>query len=487
MDDMNSNPFLFDLSVDENGYSFEYSIESSLAEANKELEELDFKIEETVDSIKALTPECDKLDYALAASSGALCGLVDIFLVGTPGDTPLGNITDKWFADKTIKFAKLCKWDGKIDNKLPIPDELHSAIKYLEECFKVPYDHTSAGPGLNKIYKITPDNHHFKSLAHNPSLCGLFYSILDQFNKTSHFASGGDIFTRDYMGKFELEGATVPERIFKGFVNWIGHIISDNSGSSTSKGRGQGIPSPLWTWINDVTAIRNSLNLKPSELEKNLSDFAAKIYEEGYDARFQTAQAIPVFINELVVRFMYSIRRLFKYFLETPSSVRTFEGLWKSCEPFKNVTVKRMLTVAHGTFCLIDIGDAVGHGFAKGGGSFNAPEFVIRLNLPGLGRFGISIFGEAGRVIQLNGLNLEKSVLESERIILLDHIEGLKILAETYDDKELIKFIKDFENSSAYKEALEKSANLAEKRGVSEDKILRTKSDIDSYFTSEKK
>ena len=487
MDDMNKNPILFDLNIDEKGFSFEYSIESSLEEATKQLEELDFKIEETEDSIKALTPECDKLDYALAASSGALCGFVDIFLVGTPGDTPLGNITDKWFADKTIKFAKLCKWDGKIDNKLPIPDELHSAIKYLEECFKVPYDHTSAGPGLNKVYKITPDNHHFKSLAHNPSLCGLFYSILDQFDKTSHFASGGDIFTRDYTGKFELEGATVPERIFKGFVNWIGHIISDNSGSSTSKGRGQGIPSPLWTWINDVTAIRDSLNLKPSELEKNLSDFAAKIYEEGYDARFQTTQAIPVFINELVVRFMYSIRRLFKYFLETPSSVRTFEGLWKSCEPFKNVTVKRMLTVAHGTFCLIDIGDAVGHGFAKGGGSFNAPEFVIRLNLHGLGRFGISIFGEAGRVIHLNGLNLEKSVLESERIILLDHIEGLKILAETYDDKELIKFIKDFENSSAYKEALEKSANLAEKRGVSEDKILRTKSDVDSYFTGETK
>ena len=84
-------------------------------------------------------------------------------------------------------------------------------------------------------------------------------------------------------------------------------------------------------------------------------------------------------------------------------------------------------------------------------------------------------------------MNLEKSELESERIILLDHIEGLKILAETYDDKELVKFISDFENSSAYKEALKISASLAEKRGVSEDKILRTKSDIDSYFTGEKK
>ena len=364
---------------------------------------------------------------------------------------------------------------------------MHSAIKYLEELFKVPYDHTSAGPGLNKVYNITPDNHHFKSLAHNPSLCGLFFSILDQFDKTSHFASGGEIFIRDYKGKFVLEGATVPERIFKGIVKWIGHIISDNSGSHSSKGRGQGIPSPLWTWINDVTAIRDKLKLKPSELEKNISDFASKLYEDGYDARFQTTQAIPVFINELVVRFLYSLRRIYKYFLITPSSERTLDGLWKSCEPFKNVSVKRMLTVAHGAFCLLDVGDAVGHGFAKGGGSFNAPEFVMRLNLPGLGRFGISLFGEAGRGIQLYKLNQEQKVIENDRNILLDHIEGLRILADTYDDEELFQFINDFESSSAYKEALEKSADLAAKRGVPEDKILRTKSDIDSFFTGERK
>ena len=42
---------------------------------------------------------------------------------------------------------------------------------------------------------------------------------------------------------------------------------------------------------------------------------ALDIYKQGYDARFQTAQAIPVFINELLVRFIYSIRRPSKIFL----------------------------------------------------------------------------------------------------------------------------------------------------------------------------
>ena len=43
----------------------------------------------------------------------------------------------------------------------------------------------------------------------------------------------------------------------------------------------------------------------------------------------------------------------------TSGMERSFISMWKSCEPFSNPSVKRMLTVAHGTFCLVDAGDAV--------------------------------------------------------------------------------------------------------------------------------
>ena len=476
MDDSNNNPLRFDLSLDEKGYSFEYSIESSLDEANKELEELDFKIEETEESIKALTPECDKLDYALAVSSGALCGVVDIFLVAKPVESPLCDITDKWFGEMTERFAKFCGWNGRGK------DSLHSAISFLEEKFKIPYDQPHADEALKEILRLSTFNHHFKSLAHNPTLCGLFFSILDQFTNTSHFVSGGELIIMDYDGEFELEGNSIPSKFFCAFVNWLGHIISDNSGSSGSTGRGMGIPSPLWTWMNDVTAVKAKMGIKRTEFEKDFNDFACKLYEKGYDARFQAAQSIPVFINEMLVRLMYSIRRIIKYYSDTPREARSFVGLWNSCEPFANVTVKRMLTVAHGTFCLIDVGEAVGQGFAKGGGYFNVMEFAMRLNLPGLGRFGISLAGEANRGFKVYRLNNELLSLESDRKILIDHIEGLKILADAYDDAELLKFIDDFENSSAYLEAFSKSVELAEKRGVPKERILKDKSDIDAYF-----
>lgn len=478
MEEINDNELVFGISADEKGYSFECSIESALAEANSELEELDLKIEETIESIKNLTPDCDKTDYALAVSSGALCGIVDIFLVAWPGETPLGDITDKWFGEMTVRFAKLCGWDG-VNN--PTKDTLHSAIYFLEKKFPIPYDQVRGEGALAEVLRMTPKNHHFKSLSHNPTLCGLFFSILDQFTNTAHFVSGGNLIIMDTT-EFELNGTDIPSKLFCATVNWIGHIISDNSGSSGNLNRGMGIPSPLWTWMNDVTAVKAGLGIERTEFEKDFNDFAVKLYENGYDARFQATQSIPVFINDMLVRMLYSIRRIFKFYSETPRGERSFIGLWKSCEPFSNVSVKRMLTVAHGTFCLLDVGDAVGRGFAAGGGYFNVMEFAMRLNLPGLGRFGISMMGEANRGFKVYRLNKEKWSLESDRIILIDHIEGLRILADVYDDADLLKFIDDFERSDAYEKAFNKTVELAEKRGVPQDRILKNKSDIDAYF-----
>lgn len=105
--------------------------------------------------------------------------------------------------------------------------------------------------------------------------------------------------------------------MFCGFANWIGHLISDVSGSSSSaaKGnRGTGLPSPLWTWTNDIIAIKSKLGLRVTETDKAMNELALNIFDKGYDTRFQTAQAIPVFLNELFVRLIYAIRRLFRYF-----------------------------------------------------------------------------------------------------------------------------------------------------------------------------
>lgn len=462
---------MLEISISDNLYGFNSTILSALNDAENELA----SIEETITSIDELKPSCDKLDYILAACSGSFCGIIDIFLVGKPGESPIGRITDKWFTNRTKDFAKLCGWKSNAD--------VSSAIKYLEKKFKIPYDQTGTGDIAKGILNLTPKNHHFKSLAHNPTLLGLFFSILDQFNNTSHFISEGNMITIDNAnGEFKLRGKNIPAKFICAFVNWFGHIISDISGSSSAKGRGMGVPSPLWCWMNDIIALKSKLKVPSSVFDKKVNELAVKIFEQGFDARFQIAQAIPVFVNEILVRFIYSVRRLISYYKDIPKDSRNFELLWKKCEPFSNPTVKRMLTVAHGTFCLIDIGDATIRGFSKGAGTFNPCEFFLRLNILGIGRFTISLYGEVRRGIEIIRKENEIVFAKKELIIVQNYIDGLKKMSIIYDDAELVNFIDDFEKSDLYKQAFDKTVELATKRDVPDDIILKNKNDIDNYF-----
>lgn len=156
--------------------------------------------------------------------------------------------------------------------------------------------------------------------------------------------------------------------------------------------------------------------------------------------------------------------------------------MWKQCEPFSNSTVKRMLTVAHGTFCVLDMGDAVIRGFTTGGGSFNAAEFAMRLNITGVGRFTISLYGEAKRVVGIRRAEQDAAFAEREKTIVYYYIDGLKELSVIYDDSGLVDFVEDLKNSNMYIQVFQKSVRLAEMRGVPAEKILKSKSDIDSYF-----
>lgn len=88
----NNKAVLFELNIENDRCIFPNTISDAIIDANKELKDLEDKLNETLETIRLLTPECDKLDYILSASSGALCGIIDVFLVGKPGESPLGDI-----------------------------------------------------------------------------------------------------------------------------------------------------------------------------------------------------------------------------------------------------------------------------------------------------------------------------------------------------------------------------------------------------------
>lgn len=460
----------FELTIRNDSIECTSSISAALEQADIEMKSLN----ETIESIKKLKPDCDRLDYLLAACSGVLCGFIDIFLVGKPGESKLQKVSDDWVENRVKDFAGLCGWEG---------NDASSAIRFLEQKFKIPYDQRGCGDAGGGVFGLNPSNHHFKSLAHNPTLCGLFFSILDQFDNTSHFISDGELITlEDADGTFRLQGSDVPSKLFCGFINWFGHLVSDVSGSSGGSGRGMGIPSPFWAWTNDIIAVKRSLDIPVSDFDKTVNELALQMYKEGFDFRFQMAQAIPVFINEMLVRFMYSTRRLIRYLNITNESNCSFEDMWRACEPFSNATVERMLTVAHGIFCLLDITDAVIRSFLQGKGKFNPKEFLLRINVVGVGRFTISLWGEVRRTLQYRSLQGELRLAEGEKHIVEEYIQALHILAARYDDRELLTFVDDFNYDDLYEVAFGKTAKLAALRGVPEEYILQNESDIDNYF-----
>lgn len=462
---------ILDLQLDGDDYSFSYDIKTAFERAKAKDEWISETIRENEDTIKKLTPECDKLDYILASCSGILCGMFDIFLVGKPGDSKLMDTSDKWIKDSVDKFARMNGWDEK---------KSKSSIRYLEKKYKVPYDQRGAGDAGKNVFGLSPKDHHFKSLGHNPTLCGLFFSILDQFTNESHFIADGQLIgLQDADDGFRLQGTNVPSKIFCGFTNWLGHLFSDVAGSSSSKKRGMGLPSPFWCWINDLCVIKRKFGIPEDKFEKDFYNVALEIYKKGFDLRYTAAQSGPVILNEVVTRTMYSTRRLIQYYIKNKQSETDYTELWKTCEPFTNATVKRMLTISHGTFMLIDVTDAAIR--SKAG---KPCDFVMRVNIVGVTRFAISLGGEFNRLEKRKNLELETTLLKREKIILDDYINTLNELSDKYDDELLISFISQFEKSNMYKVAFESSVQLAMKRNVSGN-VLKTKKDIDDYFRGE--
>ena len=310
-------------------------------------------------------PNCDKLDYAIAGTSGLLCGIIDVVFVGAPGESPLGDSVDQFANKATEKFAGILGWDSE-KAEAKGSNATASAIGFLERKFTVNYDQATTASVDGAVTNLSLKNHHLKSLGHSPDLIGLFFSVLNQFTSTSTFISNGKIITVD--AEYKLEGNNFIAKVFCGIANWFGHIMSDWTGSSGTVGqggRGTGVPIPFYNLL---------LGLNVGEFGKNkqsIAIIATKVFEAGYDARHGITMAIPVVINELIIRFCWIIR------------ARFFDNKeWKDCIPTEShPELRRMLFVGQGALCLVDGVDAA----SRGGGQVITT--LLRVNLIAWTRF----------------------------------------------------------------------------------------------------
>ena len=296
--------------------------------------------------------ECDGLDYALACACGVISGLIDVLLVKTPHEGIIGDATDKLFDKAVIALAEK-KTNGE-------DRSIASAIGYFEKKAKVSYDQAKTqeitkklADGFTETIKhLSTKNHHVKSLSHYPDVFGLIASICNQFTNTSTFldtAKGKITIINGGDGLPELEGNTMPAKIFSGFVNWLRHCISDVAGSSGNRtpdgGVGSGLPIPFTEFFQfcNFGAFKNEKGQN-----QTFATVMVKVYEEGYDLRHGVATSVPVLINELLIRAVFMIKQHFYNKVEWADLFRR-----KSED-----RLQRMATVGAGALCLVDLSEA---------------------------------------------------------------------------------------------------------------------------------
>ena len=243
----------------------------------------------------------DKYDYLMGAFIGLFSGIMDVVFVGKPDDSLLVNWTDNRTNDLVMLFAK---WKGyKPKDGEP---NLQNAIQFLERNYKVNYDHATSKSTGDAVDNLLLDNHHLKSLGHAPDLIGLAFSILDQFQGKSSFYDNGKLIRID--SDFNLEGSNFVSKVYSGFGNWFGHLMSDIAGSNTSAGkgnRGSGIPIPFYNMF--LACDFGSFG----EENLTLSDTMVEVFRNGYDLRFGITMAIPVIVGDLTTRLSWCLKRRF--------------------------------------------------------------------------------------------------------------------------------------------------------------------------------
>ena len=440
------------------------------------------RIDELNTDIDKLTNHADGLDYMVAVASGVICGFVDVLFVS---DLSFEK-ANEWGGDKVndfvLKIAQKQGYEG---------EDLSDAVRFLENKFPIAADKaTNAfGGGLQ---------HHLRDFSHHPTPVGLFFSLLTQFTNCVYGTNTAGFFQVYKLNEEDLVliGKNIQEKLLFGVVHWFFHMVSDMAGSSGSIAAGKtgtGLPGPLVSLLKELSSLPFFKNLNEDGY-KEFSVWISKLFngtllgthdENGkiispikFDLRTEIGllpqlvkQAIPILINECVVRGFYFIRRLS---VEIKSNdIKNFKELkkidWRSVLPFNNRTIVRMLTISLGTFVTIDLADAAIESVIKSGGFVAgfAKNMIVKVNFVGIGRFSIAVFSDAKMGIQrqqkvidvINLMNEQISCYNAASAItlksLLDSIENASTANEASRRK-----IQDSQKAAA--ENIQQAQNLLE-------------------------
>lgn len=400
-------------------------------EIDTQLSLLQQKIDEINKDIEKYQNDADWFDNTIAVASGIICGIIDSVFVGEFSFDAANEWGNKKTNNFVIKVAKMQGYKG---------DDLPGAVKFLEKKFPIAADKAANDFGGGK-------QHHLRDFSHHPTPVGLFFSLLTQFTMCAYGTdTAGRFITVDLHDKKNITlliGKNVPEKITFGVINWFFHMVSDMAGSSGAIAMGKdgtGLPGPIGSLLKELSALPIFKKTNKNGY-KEFSLWVSKLFngtllgkrdENGkiisatkFDLRTEIGslqqlgkQAVPVLINECVVRGFYFIRR----FANEIKNIHSFKELkninWEKTFPANNRTIIRMLTISSGTFMACDMTDAAIRAAGTSGGTVPGfiASFVLRVNFVGVGRFAIAVGSDVSMEVKKSQLESQRSRIKSQII-----------------------------------------------------------------------
>lgn len=416
------------------------------------------KIDEINAEIDRLTNHADGVDYTVAVACGLLTGIIDVLWVKEFSFDRANEFGSKKIEDFVKKVAVHEGYTGNdLDGAVSFLEGTNPRFKFVENG-KTKHGAKLAADAAADAFG-GGSAHHLRDFAHHPTIVGLFFSLLTQFTECFYGTdvSGRFIILRltdlppnkQVLAKARI-GKTPQEKIFLGTVCWFFHVVSDLAGSSgtiSKGGSGTGLPGPILSFLKEMSALPIFKKSSNNDGNKDFSVWISKLYNGTllgerdsngklirpvkFDFRTEIGikhefgrQAVPIMINECLVRSFYFLRRL--YLELRNNSINSFQDLekinWKSTLPFKNRTIVRMMTIASGTFTTVDMADAAIRAAGKSGGTLPgfAAQMVLRVNFVGVGRFAIAVGSDVKMGVQRSRARDERMALYSEMTALTD-------------------------------------------------------------------
>lgn len=421
--------------------SVDLSVSAGTAEQQASLDEITAALEKVNAELDRYTSRADAADYALAVSSGTFAGLIDSVFTGT---LTLGSAS-QWGTDKVNSFVlKVAQIHGYRGNSIA------GAVKHLEDAFPIAADTVTKdfGSGLQ---------HHLRDFSHHPTPVGMLFSILTQFTEKVYGTDVNGVFQSVPLTSvgLELVGKNFPEKIMFGTINWVFHMVSDiagSSGSIASNSLGTGLPGPIVSMLKELSALP-LFQSTDKHGHKEVSVYISKLFNGTllgshgvngetirikFDLRTEIGlmeqagkQAVPVLLNECIVRGLYCIRQLItelsKNDIHCPGDLEKVN--WYNILPYRNRTVDQMLAISAITFHVADTADAAIHAAILSGANwvlFSA-HFVTRFNYIGAGRATIAVIKEVSNEAKETQLIHEKMILSNTKAMLfLNQLQEFK-------------------------------------------------------------